>query len=608
MIDNSLCPKDWSYDLWQACVGALANSQLSKIRHSLHEIQSLNKKLRGESFRLGIVRTFTIETQSDALNLAISLLGCNSKIKISDLNNIEQELLNPSSNLLMWKPDAILVLWRLEELIPLLTTNPKNFSIEENINHLDTVKKRISSLITGYFENYSAPLFLSTLPIPKVFDLLDIHNANGYRIAIKELNTTILKCASDNDRIYIFDFEDWAAQYGITAFDCKMDFFAGQPISANALGSFSVFLARTLRPLVLPSAKVLALDLDNVLWGGILGEDRISGLSIGNDFPGNVYLRIQQRALKLKHSGILLVLLSKNNLTDVEDAFLKLDMPLKLEDFATVKVDWNEKYLNLKEIAEDLNLGIDSFVFLDDQIFEQEQMKFNLPQVKVLQVTEDPLNILNAIENCWLFDSYSISKEDLLRNRDYTMQAQRKALKRSSSSPEDFLQTLGLKAIVSPVKEHNIGRVVQMLSKTNQFNLTTRRHPESKVRTFLSENRNILLTLSLSDRFSDQGIIGLIIALATGKKIHIDTFLLSCRAISRDAEQVLWATLLQNAEGNNYITLSAEYILSPKNSQVSNLFEKLGMKRINQDNDHAFYELQLPKKTEFPSWIKIIKE
>ena len=149
-----------------------------------------------------------------------------------------------------------------------------------------------------------------------------------------------------------------------------------------------------------------------------------------------------------------------------------------------MKVNWQEKHLNLKDMAEELSLSLDSIVFVDDQAFEQEQMKFNLPEVKVLQVTGDPLNILNAIDNCWFFDKYRISKEDLLRNRDYEMQSQRITLKRNSSSPEDFLKTLKLVTSILPVKESSIGRVLQMLKKTNQFNLTTKRHSESKVREF----------------------------------------------------------------------------------------------------------------------------
>jgi FkbH-like protein len=600
IIDNNL-PRYLS----QKCVDALEKSKLSNISQALNEIQSYFLEKRVRPFRLGIVRTFTIETQTDALKLSLGLLGCNSEIKVGNLNNIEQELLDPNSELLQWKPDVIIILWRIDELIPVIKTNIR-LSVEDEKKSLNTTKLRILSLIDGYQDTVRCPLFLSTLPIQNTFDLLDIHNTCGKRTAHNILNSTIMGIASEKEQIHIFDFAGWAAEYGAKAFDNKMNYFACQPIAAKALGSFSKFFARTFRPMFQPSAKVLALDLDNVLWGGILGEDGPSNLQINNDFPGNIYLRIQQRAIELKNTGILLVLLSKNNLSDVEEVFSKLGMPLKLEDFTLIKVNWQEKHLNLKDMAEELSLSLDSIVFVDDQAFEQEQMKFNLPEVKVLQVTGDPLNILNAIDNCWFFDKYRISKEDLLRNRDYEMQSQRITLKRNSSSPEDFLKTLKLVTSILPVKESSIGRVLQMLKKTNQFNLTTKRHSESKVREFLNNSENILLTLSLSDRFGDQGIVGLVIALVDGTNIHVDSFLLSCRAIGRGVEQVLWASFL-NEVNNKKANIYAEYIRTPKNSQVSNFLDKQGMVRTNKNIDHFTYQVQLPLRAEFPCWIENIK-
>jgi len=234
-------------------------------------------------------------------------------------------------------------------------------------------------------------------------------------------------------------------------------------------------------------------------------------------------------------------------------------------------------------------------------------MKFNLPYVKVLQITDDPLNILNTIENCWLFDSYRKSSEDFLRNRDYKMQAKRKSLENLSITPEEFLKTLKLVADITAVNENNIGRVVQMLAKTNQFNLTTRRHSESKIHELLLDSRNILLTISVSDRFGDQGIVGLIIAFADGTNIHVDSFLMSCRAIGRGIEKAIWAHFVKKASEKGFINICAEYIRTLKNTQVSNLFDDLGMRRSKQDDGRSFYKAQYPFNYEFPSWIKIVE-
>jgi len=593
-------------NLWEKCVNALENSHLSEIRLAIQELKYFFNNQNIKKIRIAIVRTFTIETQTDALKLSLYLLGYESEIKIGNLNNIEQELLNPKSEIIRWRPDIIFVMWRIDELIPLIKFKI-GFSDDEKKEQIFLVKKRISSLTTEYLNQMNIPVFLSTLPLAKGNEILDIHSNCGIRQAIEELNLTIRDIASKKQQIYIFDFAGWAAEYGNFVFDRKMDFFANQPLSAKAVGKFSLFFARTIRPMIQPSVKVLALDLDNVLWGGNLGETEITSLKISNDFPGNIFQKIQEKALSLKNYGILLILLSKNNLNEVEEAFSKLEMPMDLNDFVDKRINWKEKYLNLKEIAQNLNIGYDSFLFVDDQAFEREQMKFNLPNVNVLQVTEDPLNILNALESCWLFDSYRKSSEDLLRNHDYKMQVKRKSLEKKSITTEEFLKTLKLVAYITPVNENNILRVVQMLAKTNQFNLTTRRHPESKIREFLLDSRNILLAISLSDRFGDQGIVGLIIALANESKIHVDSFLLSCRAIGRGLEKAIWVHFLKKVSEKGFSNIFAEYIPTSKNFQVSNLFDDLGMIRSKQVGNHCLYETQYPFKKKYPPWIKIIE-
>ncbi len=606
----TLGPGAWPEDVRRQIAEAFESGRISLMRNALRAVQALPAESRGKAFRLGIVRTFTIETQVDVLALALDALPCQVEIKIADLENIEQELLNPASDLLQWQPDAVLVLWRLEELLPALASSSRMLTLEQRMTAISALQERVELLARGYSQASAAPLLLSTLPLPATVDLRDLHDAAGQRQAVEKINSAILECAARHERIAIFDFAGWVARTGAAAFDRKMDLYARQPIAAAAIGSFALFLARTLRPLILPTAKVLALDLDNVLWGGVVGEDGISGLKIGHDFPGNIYRRIQNHVLQLKQCGVLLVLLSKNNREDVESAFAALDdMPLRLSDFADIRVDWQEKHRNLAETAADLNLGLDSFVFVDDQAFEREQMQFNLPQVTVLPASEDPLAILNALESCWLFDQHRVSHEDLARSQDYQLQSQRKALERSVPSAETFLRTLHLCARLVPVSEHGIGRVVQMLGKTNQFNVTTRRHTEAQVRAMLNDARNILLSLSLADRFGDQGIVGLLIAVAANNEtLRIDSFLLSCRAIGRGAEQVLWTALLSRAQTQGFGVLSAEYLRTEKNAQVADLFDRLGMEPVSCDTRRTEYRLMLPHAAQVPDWIEIFDE
>lgn len=608
---HEVLPRTWPQDVCTKVGEAIAGGRAATVHEAIAALDALPEPLRGRRFRLLVTRTFTLETQLDAVKLALAVLPCSAEIHVAPLETIEQVLLDPESSAMRAKPDAVLVLWRLEELLPRLLGDASATQSERS-DMTDAAIARIERLCKGYIARASAPLFLSTLPLPAgiVSDLADLHRPHGWHEALLRLNQAMLRLAAASALLHVFDFAGWAAAQGRGAFDVKMDLFARQPIAAAHVASFGAALASTLAPLVRVRAKVLAIDLDNLLWGGVVGEDGIAALKVGHDFPGSVYRRIQQALLALKERGVLLVLLSKNNTRDVEEAFGALpDMPLKLSDFAAVRINWKAKHENLRSIAEELNLGLDSFVFLDDQAFEREQMAFELPQVKVLATTEDPLRILQTLSECRDFDTYRVSAEDLARSADYRAQTLRRELEAGSDDAQSFLETLGLKAVIAPVDEGRIGRVVQMLAKTNQFNVTTRRHSEAEVRRMVRDASNVLLTLSLSDRFGDQGIVGLAIGVADGDEmLRIDSLLLSCRAIGRGAEQALFRSLAARAHARGYRSIAAEYVRTAKNEQVADLFERLGMETVERTENRSAYRMQLPPPLDYPAWMQVVED
>jgi FkbH-like protein len=605
-------PRQWPASIAERVAVAVESGSAGAIRDVLRAIRALPREERGRPFRLGICRTFTIETQLDALTLGLATLPCDPEFIVGDLGNIEQLLLDPRSAMLQGALDAVLVLWRLEELHSRLAFEHDGMDTEERERATAYIISRIEKLCADYVEVSPVPLFLSTLPehIALCAAMRDVHSQGGPRRAVLSINRTLFDLATRYSQVHLFDFSGWAARAGVGAFDSKMDLYARQPVSRRSLMSFAAALADCFRALLLSPAKVLALDLDNVLWGGVLGEDGIDGLKIGHDFPGNVYRHVQLQVLALKNRGVLLVLLSKNNLADVEQAFLTLpDMPIKLENFAALRVNWREKCENLRDVARELNLGLDSFVFVDDQGFEREQMRFHLPEVRVLEASEDPLRTLQVLTDCREFDVYRVTNEDHRRSSDYVAQARRHKFEASSQDPKDFLFTLQLQARIVPVEEATIQRAVQMLGKTNQFNVTTRRHAEAHVRRMQGNEANLLLMLSLSDTFGDQGIVGLAIALGDpeSRVLKVDSFLLSCRAIGRGAEQALWAELLARASSMGYTVLQAEYVRTGKNQQVADLFERFGMARQEgSTEERSTFILDLPTSVASPAWINVI--
>jgi FkbH-like protein len=319
-----------------------------------------------------------------------------------------------------------------------------------------------------------------------------------------------------------------------------------------------------------------------------------------------VYLRIQQEILALKQQGVLLVLASKNEEADVRQAMSQLgDMRLKWEDFAARKVNFTAKYQNLRDVALELGLGLDSFVLLDDSDFEREQMRQFNPEVLVLNDRDDALHMLARLVQTDAFDVHHISDEDKKRHQEYALRSARTA--QPQANVEDFLRSLELQAKLETVRPSNLERVVQMLGKTNQFNVTTRRHQAEEVQRMANQPGAVCLTLRLVDKFGDQGIVGILLAVpgAESGTMRVDSFLVSCRALSRDVEKVLWSELINTAAKAGIRQITAEYIPTPKNGVVEKIFEQLGMERVETTAAGSKYRLEPVTPIASPPWVAV---
>jgi FkbH-like protein len=391
-----------------------------------------------------------------------------------------------------------------------------------------------------------------------------------------------------------------------------MHFFARQPISASYIPDFSGFIARSLNPLLTPSKKLLVLDLDNTLWGGILGEDGVSNLHYGQEYPGNIFRSIQLAVLALKDQGVLLALVSKNNESEVKEAFdILSDMPLRLSDFSATRINWKPKSSNIRSISAELNLGLDSFVFVDDSAFEREEVKSSIPEIVVLNDNESALHILEAITESQLFDGYQSTHADNIRIQDYERNKLRQELRDDSVDLKDYLHSLELTVTNQFIESAQRGRALQMLAKTNQFNVTTRRYNASELDDIISAEGSIVIMTSLRDKFGDQGLIGLAIVISESNEVaSIDSFLLSCRALGRGVEHALWASVVSRVVKAGFSTLKASYIPTSRNMQVAELFDKFEMievAKIDESTDKSAknYVLRLPYFPKVPDWLEI---
>jgi FkbH-like protein len=593
-----------------AVAQAVDAASLGKIRRALRSLQELPPDQRGPLFNVEVLSTFNLEPILPVLQLGLNCIPSRANVRLAPLDDIEGYISRPASASPETSPHARVIIWRVEELVPEILYPFSSGFPDQLTRRVDQLVSRVEGVVSLHRKNASGvPLFVSTIALPVNFAnrVSAAQHGAGLFASLSRVNQRIYQLAAECDGVHVLDLVSCAAFEGRTYADATVDFMARQPLSAKGQLSFALFLARCLRSLIIPRRKALALDLDNTLWGGVIGEDGLDGLVLGHEFPGNVHLRIQRELLELRHRGVLLVLLSKNNEADARQGFEKLpDMLLKWDDFAVRKVNWNHKFENLREAARELGLGIDSFAFLDDSDYEREQMRQSLPEVLILNETSDPLHTLRSLWETDAFDSLSVTEEDRRRHRDYALRAARD-VKGHADDLEAFLKSLEMEATIEEIGPSNMERVLAMIGKTNQFNLTTRRHSRPDLQSMLQLPGSIALALRLRDKFGDQGIVALLLAIPSGSNatLTVDSFLVSCRALGRGLEDAIWATMLRRARQQKVERLEAEYIPTARNAIVVDLYDRFGLRRVPQNGAATRYVLERIEPIPFPSWISI---
>jgi FkbH-like protein len=357
------------------------------------------------------------------------------------------------------------------------------------------------------------------------------------------------------------------------------------------------------------SKKAIIFDCDNTLWKGILGEDGFENIDMSvKSKSGIVFHEIQSLALALNKQGIIVCLCSKNNLTDINEVIRDHpDMLLRDEYITIKKINWIDKATNIRQIAEELNIGLDSIVFVDDSQFEINLVKNQLPDVKVLQVPEklhDYPQMLRS--NLGLFYNLNLTQEDLIKSQIYKQQNEREEFKSSFSDVENYLISLELKIKIFVDDFSLIPRMAQMTQKTNQFNLTTKRYTEIDIEKFVNSNNSKVFAWSVSDKFGDNGITGLCIVILNAKEAVVDTFLMSCRIIGRNIEHFIMDFLIDNLKKEKINTITAKYIKTARNAQVADFYKKCSFDYFFETNIDTTFILEIKKyKSKNINYIKL---
>lgn len=432
------------------------------------------------------------------------------------------------------------------------------------------------TLVLNQIASYK-PVFLLTM---EEFPSFPLTSGTALKDSITAYNVSLFDAQRSHKNVYVIDFHEFSRQYAEDELtDWKFWFISQMALNPRLSKPFMEWFSRKLAQISLKRKKCLILDLDNTLWGGILGEDGIEGIKLSGDYPGNAYHLFQEALKELCDNGIILAICSKNNEEDALDALENNPfMVLKKDDFSTWRINWHDKATNIREIAEELNIGLDSMVFIDDNPSERELIRQMLPMVTVPEFPEHPYKLPAFSRELFerFFRVFSITEEDRTKSEQYRANALRAQSQRTFTDMESFLKSLDIHIRIEAANEFNIPRIAQMTQKTNQFNLTTRRYSESEIRSRIEDGWSIYC-ISVSDRFGDSGITGCI--LLNGNAI--DSLLLSCRILGKGIEHAFLNTILARLREEGIETVTAEFIPTAKNKQVSDFYENSGFAVVN---------------------------
>lgn len=420
--------------------------------------------------------------------------------------------------------------------------------------------------------------------------------ASPFRL-VARLNDALAEAAAA-DGILLLDVARTAARDGLDAwFDVRHWLQAKMEISPAGASRFGEVLARLLAAQFGRSRKCLVLDLDNTLWGGVVGDDGLEGIALGEGSArGEAHLALQRYARTLRDRGVILAVCSKNDPAIAEAAFRDHpEMVLRRSDFAAFVADWNDKAANLESIAAQLNIGLDSLVFVDDNPVERERIRTALPSVAVPELPADPAEYVRCLSEAGYFESVAFTTEDRQRGEQYAANAERDALRSVTGGIEEFLRNLQMELGAGPVRPVDATRTVQLINKTNQFNTTTRRISAEEFGRFLDTPGNLALTFRLRDRFGDSGLVSAM--LLAPEDVHswqICNWVMSCRVFGRQLEDEALNVAAECAARSGIGRLVAEFVPTAKNKVIADLYERLGFSCLERrDDGSSRWELRL---------------
>ena len=499
-----------------------------------------------------------------------------------------------SQELLEFKPDIVYVYSTIKNIKKFSSIT---FEKEQNEELFIYESKKLEIIWENLFSKLGCVVIQNNFELPqtRIIGNSSFYLENGNVNFINKLNLFISEATKKYNNLYINDINYLSSLIGLEKwYDNELWFNYKYAMSFEGITYIAHSVASIIKSIYGKNKKAIALDLDNTLWGGVIGDDGVNGIKIGSETAiGEVYEDFQKYIKNLKDVGIILTIDSKNDLENALEGLNHPSMILHKDDFFTIKSNWNLKSNNILESAREINIGEDSFVFIDDNPVERELVRSQLQNVAVPEIGDKIELFKNFIDRNNYFEIISLSKEDLERAKYYQDNQNREKEQQNYSNYSDYLKSLNMIAEIDESKEIYLERIHQLINKTNQFNLTTKRYTKSEVEEIYKDPNQILLYGRLKDKFGDNGLVSIIIGKQAGHVLEIPLWIMSCRVLKRDMEIAMLNELVNLAKERGIEKLLGIYIPSKKNSMVKNHYKNLGFKFEKEENNIFTWILEI---------------
>jgi FkbH-like protein len=578
-----------------------------------------------KTVKIALLGSSTLDHVQAYLRVECYRAGLAAELYQGGYDQYTQEILNPASGLYDFKPEIVILAVQPSRFFPNIASSTLGMSKEQIQAEIENGFLTVQNLLDTFTQRSSAMVLFHNMPLPDypALGTYDWRDENGQIVTFYQINQRLAELIrSRYKNVYIVDEDKVQARTGkerVT--DPRFLFHARMLYGEAVLPALTQEYLRYIKPYKAVGRKCIVLDLDNTLWGGVVGEDGMSGIKVGSEAPGNAFGAFQKELLKLSQRGILLAISSKNNPEDAEAVFNDHpDMVLRLNHFAARRINWQPKEQNIKELAKELNIGLDSLVFLDDNPVERAKVRAELPMVLVPEMPTDPAYYLRTLQALDVFDPLALTEEDRQRNQMYADQRARQdfeeelSTKQNSGSLEDYLQALEMVVEIDYCNDLSLPRIAQLTGKTNQFNTTTIRRSEAQISELLAKGYQVY-TARVLDKFGDNGLTAVAIVAPTETRDgimvrEIDTFLMSCRVLGRGVETALLAFIAGEAQANGATRLDGWFIPTAKNAPAQDCYERhnfaLADQKDQKEDGSKLWQFDLSaKQLDVPAWLSV---